>query len=236
MKQIHFSLFKVVTMCMTGLGVIVEGCQDAGALNLPGHWGAFIALFGALATDILHFLQGLVQQGIIGADPSPASASPTPASQAAPTTAPKVGMILLMIASAFLLSSGAFAQTTEKTGWGVNPTFVGPAQFVDTANGWMILPNAGLGVEVGWMDIVTSGGISALNRGAGLVFEENFGQAANASTVNNAVLGIAGNYKGISAIIGRQVLGPSLGGSGSSGLVAGASFDLTPLISNFVFF
>lgn len=139
----------------------------------------------------------------------------------------KTGLFLLGF---MLLGSGLMAQTVENTGWGINPNFVGPAQFVSTSNGFVLLPNAGLAVEIGWEDVLSSGGINALQKSVGLVFEENFGIAENASTVNNAVLGAGVDYKGVELVIGFQVMGPSLGGPGSNGFIMGASYSLDSLI------
>lgn len=142
----------------------------------------------------------------------------------------------LFLALAFIAGcSPVLAQ--EKTGWGINPNFVGPAQYVDTkSDGWVLLGNAGLGVVAGWMDVTTTNGVQSLNRGIGLVYEENIGQTSSNQTVNNGILGLNFDYKGINAVVGFQVLGPSLGGSGSNGMIVGASYDVAPLIGNFVFF
>lgn len=145
-------------------------------------------------------------------------------------TAPKIGMVLFLIAGFFALATSAFAQTVNQQKFDLNPNFVGPAQFVQTNNGWMLLPNAGLSVSAVWenLQVVTANGISAQNLlwSVGLCFEENFGMAANAQTVNNAVLGLCGDWKGYNGVIGFQIMGPSLGGPGSSGLVIGASYNL----------
>lgn len=157
----------------------------------------------------------------------------------APPVGVKVGMIFwALIAIGLLLSSSkAFAQTTERTGFGINPNFVGPVQFVDTTSGWQLLPNYGLGIELGWMDILTTNGVSVLNRAAGGIFEENIGQNSSKNTVNNAILAGTLSFKGINIVGGFQVFGPPLGGVGSSGFVFGAAYDITQLVpGSFIFF
>ena len=144
----------------------------------------------------------------------------------------KTGMFLL----ALLFCGVASAQTTEKTGWGINPNFVGPAQFVSTPNGFVLLQNAGLAFDLGWMDIVTTNGTPSVNKSLGMVFEENYGQSADAKTVNNAVLGLAAGYKGINLTLGFQVMGPPVGGPGSNGFVIGANYSLDSLLGNWSFF
>ncbi len=142
--------------------------------------------------------------------------------------------IFFAVLALLLMGSMAWAQTTETKGINVNPFFVGPAQFVETANGLKLLPNAGLSVAIEYQDVqtVTLDGVTAkhLLWAGGLVFEENFGQAANAQTVNNAILGLGGTWQGIQGVIGFQIMGPSLGGDGSSGLVFGCSQSLDSIL------
>ena len=141
----------------------------------------------------------------------------------------KIILSWIAVLSLFL-AVNANAQTTTSQKFDIDPNFVGPAQFVETSNGWKLLPNAGLSVSFQWENVqtVTSNGVSAQNVlwSAGLAFEENFGMAANAQTVNNAVLGLCADWKGYNGIIGFQVMGPSLGGPGSNGLIIGASYNL----------
>jgi hypothetical protein len=138
--------------------------------------------------------------------------------------------ILWFVFAVLTFTGTIHAQTTLKQGFAINPNFVGPAQFVETNSGWKLLPNAGLSVSAEWQKTMTNvvSGVSNTTTcwSAGLCFEENFGETSNQQTVNNAVLGITGDYKGYSAVIGLQVLGPSLGGQGSNGLVVGVSYQL----------
>lgn len=161
----------------------------------------------------------------------------TSQSQGTPTSSvPPAAKTSLIVLGLLFLSVGT-ANAQEKTGFGINPNFVGPAQYVDTkSNGWVLLGNAGLAVSAGWMDVTTTNGVQSLNRGIGLVFEENIGQTTSNQTVNNGILGFNFDYKGINAVLGVQVQGTSLGGPGSNGLIVGASYDVAPLIGNFVFF
>lgn len=130
--------------------------------------------------------------------------------------------LLFGLLIALVLSSVSYAQQ----GIALNPNFAAPMQYVQTAgNNYQLLPTAGLELSLGYVNAVGGTVLSSL----GLFFEGNIG---NTSTVNspaifNTIVGLEGGLGVINLTAGLQTSGTPLGGPGSSGVILGASFDVT---------
>lgn len=152
-----------------------------------------------------------------------------------PTTTNTVKAMLL----ALMLVGVANAQTTEKNGFGINPSFSAPLQFVEMANGtWVALPSVGLAADIGWKDIITTNGQEGLKYSLGMVLEANIGQAVsgNPGSIANGVIGMEAGYKGINFILGYQGLGDPLAGPGGNRVVLSMTYSLDALIGNWNWF
>jgi hypothetical protein len=165
-----------------------------------------------------------------GNGPTPSSPAPQP---------PKAAMILLLLGALFALSGSANAQTTEQTGWGINPSFAAPLQFGENASGnWIALPSFGLAADVGWKDIITTNGQMSIKKSLGLFFEGNISQAepGTPSSLVNGVVGLEEGYNGINMMEGYQAIGDPLTGPGGSRILISVSYAVDQLLGNWLFF
>lgn len=148
----------------------------------------------------------------------------------------KTGMLIFGM---LLLSSAASAQTSEQTGWGVNPEFSAPFMFGQDSTGTFVsVPSFGVGADIGWKDIVITNGEKAVKYSAGLVLNGNISQAqpSGPKSVLNGLLGAEFGYKGINLVAGNQILGDPLTGPNGSRWLFYVGYDVSALLGNFTLF
>ncbi len=138
------------------------------------------------------------------------------------------------------LAGWANAQTTEKIGYGLNPSLaLPPIQFGQNAQGKFIgIPSFSLGADIGYKDIVTNNGESTVKYSLGMIVEGNLSQPdpSTPDSLLNGCIGLEAGFKGLNLTCVYQVVGDQMTGPGGSPILTSIHYDLTELLGNWNWF